>query len=103
MRPVIDRLLAIPHLRARYLAHIRTIVNESLDWDVLQPIIAEYQSLVDAEVKADDKKLYAYEAFATSHIKDQGGGRRFRWQRTESDTELQAFCRGTRRISAQSP
>ena len=74
MRPVISRLLAIPHLRARYLAHVRTIVNEWLDWDVLQPIITEYQSLVDAEVKADDKKLYAYEAFATSHIKDQAGG-----------------------------
>ena len=74
MRPVISRLFALPHLRARYLAHIRTIANEWLDWDVFQPIIAEYQSLVDAEVKADDKKLYAYEAFATSHIKDQGGG-----------------------------
>ena len=74
MRPVISRLFAIPHLRARYLAHIRTIANEWLDWDVFQPIIAEYQSLVDAEVKADDKKLYTYEAFATSHIKDQGGG-----------------------------
>ena len=74
MRPVISRLFALPHLRARYLAHIRTIANEWLDWDVLQPIIAEYQSLVDAEVKADDKKLYTYEAFATSHIKDQGGG-----------------------------
>ena len=74
MRPVINRLFAIPHLRARYIAHIRTIVNEWLDWEVLQPIITEYQSLVDTEVKADDKKLYAYEAFATSHIKDQGGG-----------------------------
>ena len=74
MRPVISRLLAIPHLRARYLAHIRTIADEWLDWDVLQPIIAEYQSLVDAEVKADRKKLYTYEAFATSHIKDQGSG-----------------------------
>jgi hypothetical protein len=74
MRPVISRLFAIPHLRARYLAHVRTIANEWLDWDVLQPIIAEYQSLVDAEVKADDKKLYTYEAFATSHIKDYGGG-----------------------------
>ena len=74
MRPVISRLFAIPHLRARYLAHIRTIADKWLDWDVLQPIIAEYQSLVDAEVKADDKKLYTYEAFATSHIKDQGGG-----------------------------
>ena len=74
MRPVISRLFAIPHLRARYLAHIRTIADKWLDWDLLQPIIAEYQSLVDAEVKADDKKLYTYEAFATSHIKDQGGG-----------------------------
>ena len=74
MRPVISRLFAIPHLRARYLAHIRTIVDKWLDWDVLQPIIAEYQSLVDAEVKADDKKLYAYDAFATSQIKDQEGG-----------------------------
>ena len=74
MRPVISRLFAISHLRARYLAHVRTIVNEWLDWDVLQPIIAEYQSLADAEVKADDKKLYTYEAFATSHIKDQSGG-----------------------------
>lgn len=75
MRPVIRRLIAIPHLRARYLAHVRTIANEWLDWDVLQPIIAEYQALVDTEVKADDKKLYAYEAFATSHIKDHGGRR----------------------------
>ena len=74
MRPVISRLFALPHLRARYLAHIRTIADKWLDWDVLQPIITEYQSLVDAEVKADDKKLYAYEAFATSQIKDQGGG-----------------------------
>ena len=74
MRPVIKRLFAIPHLRARYLAHVRTIANEWLDWEVLQPIIAEYQSLVDTEVKADDKKLYAYDAFATSQIKDQGGG-----------------------------
>ena len=74
MRPIVKRLLAIPHLRARYLAHVRTITNEWLDWDRLQPIIAEYQSLADAEVRADDKKLYAYDAFATSHIKDQGSG-----------------------------
>ena len=88
MRPVIKRLFAIPHLRARYLAHVRTIVNDWLDWEKLEPIIAAYQSLIDEEVKADDKKLYSYEAFATSHIKEQtrgsgpggfgrrGGGRR---------------------------
>ncbi|MDE0043620.1 MAG: CotH kinase family protein, partial [Candidatus Poribacteria bacterium] len=82
MRPVIKRLFAIPHLRARYLAHVRTIVTDWLDWDKLEPIITTYQSLIDVEVKADDKKLYPYESFATSHIKEQtrgigqgGGGR----------------------------
>ena len=74
MRPVISRLLSIPHLRARYLAHLRTIINEWLDWSVLGPIIEEYQSLVDAEVKADDKKLYPYDAFANSATKDYSGG-----------------------------
>ena len=91
MRPVINRLFAIPHLRARYLAHVRTIVTDWLDWEKLEPIIAAYQSLIDEEVKADNKKLYTYDAFATSHIKEQtrafgpgggfgrgGGGRRGR-------------------------
>ncbi len=77
MRPVIHRLLAIPHLRARYLAHIRAIVDNWLDWGVLSPIIEEYRSLIDAEVKADDKKLYTYEAFATSPTQDQSGGEGF--------------------------
>jgi hypothetical protein len=72
--PVISRLLSIPHLRARYLAHIRTIVTEWLDWDVLSPIITEYQSLIDAEVKADSKKLSDYDAFVNSQTKDTSGG-----------------------------
>jgi len=77
MRPVISRLLAVPHLRARYLAHVRAIVNEWLDWRVLGPIIEEYQSLIDAEVKADDKKLYSYDGFANSATQDYGGGEGF--------------------------
>ncbi|MBC8235397.1 CotH kinase family protein [bacterium] len=77
MRPVISRLLSIPHLRARYLAHVRTIVNEWLDWSVLAPIIEEYQSLIDAEVKADDKKLYSYDAFVNSATQDYSGGEGF--------------------------
>ncbi|MDE0300099.1 MAG: CotH kinase family protein [Candidatus Poribacteria bacterium] len=74
MRPVIKRLFAIPRLRARYIAHVRTIVTDWLNWEKLEPIIAAYQSLIDEFVKADDKKLYSYEAFATSHIKEQSRG-----------------------------
>ena len=70
MLPVISRLLSVPHIRARYLAHVRTIIDEWLDWDILEPIIKEYQSLIDATVKADLKKLYSYQAFINSQDQD---------------------------------
>ena len=65
-RPLIKRLLSNPEWRARYLAHVQTVVDEWLDWEVLAPIIKEYQTLIDAEVQQDDKKLYSYEDFATN-------------------------------------
>jgi len=71
--PVISRLLAIPHLRARYLAHIRTIIKEWLEWQILRPMINDYITLIDEEVKADDKKLYDYDAFASNRGKDEEG------------------------------
>ncbi len=64
-RPLIKRLLSNPQWRARYLAHVHTVVNEWLDWEVLGPITNEYQALIDAEVQQDDKKLYGYEDFTT--------------------------------------
>jgi spore coat protein CotH len=64
-RPLIKRLLSNPQWRARYLAHVRTVRDEWLDWDVFEPIIKEYQALIDTEVQKDDKKLYGYEEFAT--------------------------------------
>ena len=64
-RPLIKRLLSNPQWRARYLAHVRTVVDEWLDWEVFEPIIKEYQTLIDAEVQQDDKKLYGYADFAT--------------------------------------
>lgn len=64
-RPLIKRLLSNPEWRARYLAHVRTVMDEWLAWEVLEPIIKEYQTLIDAEVQQDDKKLYGYEEFAT--------------------------------------
>jgi hypothetical protein len=71
--PVISRLLALPHLRARYLAHIRTIVEHWLDWKVLGPMVQEYQALIAQEVAADDKKLYSLEAFAGAAGEDYAG------------------------------
>ncbi len=66
MRPVINRLLGIPEWKARYIAHVHTVTDEWLDWKVLEPIINEYHSLIDSEVKNDDKKLYPYQDYQTS-------------------------------------
>ncbi len=62
-RPVINRLLSHPHWRARYIAHVRTVIEEWLDWEVIQPVVTEYHELIDAAVREDDKKLYAYQDF----------------------------------------
>ncbi len=64
-RPLINRLLSNPEWRARYIAHVRTVVDEWLDWEVLGPIVNEYPVLIDTEVQQDDKKLYSYEDFTT--------------------------------------
>ena len=79
-RPLINRLLSNPAWRARYLAHVRTIVNEWLDWELLEPIIKEYQTIIDAEVQQDDKKLYSYQDFTTNVPEDL---KRFVTQRRE--------------------
>ena len=79
-RPLIHRLLSNPDWRARYLAHVRTVADEWLDWEVLGPIVKEYQALIDAEVQQDDKKLYSYQDFATKVPEDL---KRFVTQRRE--------------------
>ena len=69
-RPLIKRLLSNPQWRARYLAHVRTVVNEWLDWEVLSPIVNEYIELIDTEVQQDDKKLYGYDEFKNGAPED---------------------------------
>jgi hypothetical protein len=62
-RPLRSRLLAVPALRARYLGYVRDIAEKWLDWKTLEPMVRRHQALIAAEVKADTKKLYTFEAF----------------------------------------
>jgi hypothetical protein len=55
--PLRSRLLKVPSLKARYLAHVKTIADEWLDWKKLGPIVAKYQDLIEPEIKADTRKL----------------------------------------------
>lgn len=63
-KPLRSRVLKVPALRARYLANVRTIAEQWLDWKNLGPLVAKYRALIEDEVKADTRKLGSYAAFA---------------------------------------
>ena len=62
-KPLRSRMLAVPSLRARYLANVKTIADDSLDWSKLGPIVAAHRALIESEVKADTRKIYSSEEF----------------------------------------
>lgn len=61
--PLLNRLLQVPSIRQRYLAHMRTIINEELDQTTFDNKINYYVSLIDTAVQNDPKKLYSYADF----------------------------------------
>jgi spore coat protein CotH len=62
-KPLRSKILAVPVLKAKYLANIRTIAEESLDWQKLGPVVAVYRKLIEKEVETDTRKLDSFEAF----------------------------------------
>lgn len=59
------KLLAVPSLRARYLAYVGDIADKWLDWNRLGPLVDRYQKLVAEDVAGDTRKLDSTEAFTT--------------------------------------
>ena len=62
-KPLRSKVLAVPSLRARYLANVRTIAEKSLDWKQLGPVVAQYRKLIEREVEIDTRKLEPFEEF----------------------------------------
>jgi spore coat protein CotH len=79
-KPLRSRVLAVPKLREKYLQHVRTIAEESLDWKNLGPVVARYRALIEKEVEADTRKLESFEEFekatADTAASEGGPGRR---------------------------
>ena len=74
--PLLRALMSSPRLKARYLAHVRTLTNEWLDWEKTGPAAQEYHDLIAEEVAKDTKKLYSTEAFQNSLEGEPPTGRR---------------------------
>ena len=67
-KPLRARLLAVPALRERYLRYVHDIADKWLDWKAIEPRVKEYQALIEADVKADGRKLYSVDAFNPSTL-----------------------------------
>lgn len=61
--PLMNKLLAVPEYRQRYLAHLRAIINELLNPETTLVILENYKSQIQLLVQNDPKKLYPYQAF----------------------------------------
>lgn len=62
---LMNKLFPVPALRQRYLAHVRTIIEESFNLTYVDSLIDAYADFIDAEVSADPKKIYSYNQFLT--------------------------------------
>ncbi len=57
--PLLQKLLSIPEYRQRYLAHYRTILQETFTEANANAIIDELNTMIASEVASDTKKLYS--------------------------------------------
>jgi hypothetical protein len=63
-RPVITRLLAVSELKQRYLAHMRTVLQEWFNPSVLNPLVDQHRDLILADFVTDTKKGYTMQVFS---------------------------------------
>ena len=73
-KPIISRILAVPALRARYLAFVREIAGTSMAWDAIGPVVKQYRDLIADDVARDTRKLYTTEDFLRGTSDDGGSG-----------------------------
>jgi CotH kinase protein/Lamin Tail Domain/Secretion system C-terminal sorting domain len=61
--PLLNRVLANPVYRQRYIAHMKTLINDYCDETKVNETINAFATLIDAAVNADPKKQTTYAAF----------------------------------------
>jgi len=60
---LLNKLLSIPEIRQRYLAHFRTILFECFDVNYINGLIDYYANFINQSVYDDPQKIYSYNEF----------------------------------------
>lgn len=63
--PIMNKLFAVPALRQRYLAHVRTLIEENMDPSVFNSKIDFFANQIDTFVNKDPKKNTTYAQFVS--------------------------------------
>ena len=63
--PLMNKLYAVPELRQRYLAHLRTVMVDCMDQATVSQLINDFKTMVDTIVQNDPKKLMTYTQFTS--------------------------------------
>ena len=106
-KPLRSKVLAVPALRARYLANVRTIADQ-LRWDVFGPRVAQLRALIGPELERDTRKLSTSEEFmkltgdALSPAAPTGGDGAGRRRGGPSTVSLRRFAEGRRAFLLES-
>ncbi|MGB7219064.1 MAG: CotH kinase family protein [Vicinamibacterales bacterium] len=69
---LLNRLVAVPALRARYLGYLRDVAEVWMDWGRIGPIAERAHALIADDVRADTHKLYSTNGFLNSILMDNG-------------------------------
>ena len=85
--PLMYVLWQVPSIRQRYLAHARTIMNESFNQTTYDNRVDYYKNMIDSLVQSDPKKLYTYAQFQ-SEINVLKSYRSTRVNRYNSEAEI---------------
>ncbi len=65
--PLLNKLINVPEWRQRYLAHYRTILNETFTTANANALVDEMNTQIGALVAADPKKLYTTAEYTTQY------------------------------------
>ena len=60
---LMNKLFSIPSIRSRYIAHLKTLLNQNFNDNFINELIDNYSQMIYQHVMNDPKKIYSFQEF----------------------------------------